>query len=150
VSSSKIAICDLKRFEFIRRELKRKIVGEAFAVAAQLFIQPFRGYAINPRKIDIEHHPLVANGKNSDVLRFVFHPADRSILSFPPARSSRRYQLLVGWPLDAASICDRIFMMLGGLQHASGARSLELVRFIPVIRGFPKILALLAGGDARR
>jgi hypothetical protein len=102
-----------------------------------LFIQPFRGYAVNPRKIDIEHNLLVANGKNSDVLHFVFHPADGSILSFPPAHSSRRYHLLVGWPLDAISIfCDRIF--------------LELIRFIRVIRGFRKILALLAAYDTRR
>jgi len=31
--------------------LEREILGEAFAVATQLFIQAFRGHAINARKI---------------------------------------------------------------------------------------------------
>jgi hypothetical protein len=110
-----------------------------------LFIQPFRGYAVNPRKIDIEHHLLVANGKNSDVLRFVFHPADGSILSFSPARSSRRYQLLFGEPPDASRRGDCFPGDPSNQRNPWSSR-----KMLGLVRDRPTRCGELAGSDARR
>ena len=51
-------------------ELEHEVRREPGRVAAYLFVQPLCEYAVKPRKIRIQHHPLAANLNNRRTDRF--------------------------------------------------------------------------------
>ena len=75
--------------------MKGEVFGKTLPIPTQLFIQAFRGHAVNARKIRIQHDLLVANRENSDVWGFVFHSTNWTILSFASAYASRHNQSLI-------------------------------------------------------